>query len=1004
MSGYGESQIGNRWKGYYLTAYGIAVKHGFVGTEAEWLESLTGAKGESVVIDYDDETRVLSWRYTDEEESKKKILFDFNAMRDEIEDGVVAETLERVTAAEEAAAAAKTNIEQLNAKSKEYYDDVGANTALVQTKAQEANQDRLLAAQYAEAAGNEAFNAGKAQTAAEIARDAATEQSEDAEAWAVGERDGVPVESSDETFENNARFYAEEAADSAVAARTQKTQASNFAQKAEAWAAGTKNGTIVESNDAAYKNNARFYAEEAKDIAEKERKKATTAVRLEAGGELPDRLEWRGLVVGDKKVIAFAYSSGLTGGYSEDGVNWDKITFPGNYLAYGVYGNGKFLVARGFSVYCSEDNGKTWQYLSSVSNANPSGFAYGNGCFVAMSTAYNHFWMWSEDGKVWHETTKQEISDYKAVWSGTKFIAICLNGNNAVSSADGKTWTTLPNLPISAKWNNGVYGGGKTVFTIAQEDNRTICSTNGTTWQVGTMPSTAIWTNAAYGDGRFVAVAQDNAQAAWSENGLTWTAVEMPYSAKWAAVAYTGDRFIAIAENDERVAFSYDGESWYGGAEIMTGDGVEASDRVYRAIKGQEWKKDRKDLLVAGKQTLPVIPQGIIGGASGFIVFPSGAKVAYSGQGAVWEEIAVEGGISGGTAFNIDQGISFGSGRVFYKGFILVGGNKVRVSHDGKEWTEISMPSNANWSGGALNASRMIVISSNSNKAAIRYRTSTTWTEKELPSVGNWKHIACNNGATFVAVENSPSGKIAYSTDYGNTWTEIEEAGSIRRGYGLVWGNGKFVSVGNYNAVSYSTDGITWTQSNTISGMNTNDKKIVFGAGKFVVIQCNSNVAAWSEDGVTWKTVDLPIDSSWKGIAYSNGKFVAVSGKQDETVYSLDGETWHCMPVSLTNGEGENMAEEVYKAIGSPALSEGGRYVGIGTSGTSAKVEMSFGFVPELVLIEGDGKSVRLMRHQNSANGLTVEWKDKTVRWYAANAEAQLNKTGATYCYTAFGR
>ena len=29
------------WSGYYLTAYGIAVKHGYTGTEEQWLESLT---------------------------------------------------------------------------------------------------------------------------------------------------------------------------------------------------------------------------------------------------------------------------------------------------------------------------------------------------------------------------------------------------------------------------------------------------------------------------------------------------------------------------------------------------------------------------------------------------------------------------------------------------------------------------------------------------------------------------------------------------------------------------------------------------------------------------------------------------------------------------------------------------------------------------------------------------------------------------------------------------
>ena len=39
------SENGSPWQGYYLTAYGIAVKHGFPGTETEWLESLKGTPG-----------------------------------------------------------------------------------------------------------------------------------------------------------------------------------------------------------------------------------------------------------------------------------------------------------------------------------------------------------------------------------------------------------------------------------------------------------------------------------------------------------------------------------------------------------------------------------------------------------------------------------------------------------------------------------------------------------------------------------------------------------------------------------------------------------------------------------------------------------------------------------------------------------------------------------------------------------------------------------------------
>lgn len=37
-------------QGYYLSAYGIAVKHGFEGTEKEWLETLKGAQGKGFVV------------------------------------------------------------------------------------------------------------------------------------------------------------------------------------------------------------------------------------------------------------------------------------------------------------------------------------------------------------------------------------------------------------------------------------------------------------------------------------------------------------------------------------------------------------------------------------------------------------------------------------------------------------------------------------------------------------------------------------------------------------------------------------------------------------------------------------------------------------------------------------------------------------------------------------------------------------------------------------------
>lgn len=57
--------VGTPWRGYYLTAYGIAVNHGFAGTEAEWLASLKGDrgdKGEPALMRYDPESGYLQWQ------------------------------------------------------------------------------------------------------------------------------------------------------------------------------------------------------------------------------------------------------------------------------------------------------------------------------------------------------------------------------------------------------------------------------------------------------------------------------------------------------------------------------------------------------------------------------------------------------------------------------------------------------------------------------------------------------------------------------------------------------------------------------------------------------------------------------------------------------------------------------------------------------------------------------------------------------------------------------
>lgn len=98
--------------------------------------------------------------------------------------------------------------------------------------------------------------------AAEKQLEECIENNKNAEAWARGTKAGVPVTSSDEQYHNNARYYAEGAADSADASQRSAEDSQDSAEDAEAWAIGQRNGTAVPSSDRTYHNNSKYYAEQ----------------------------------------------------------------------------------------------------------------------------------------------------------------------------------------------------------------------------------------------------------------------------------------------------------------------------------------------------------------------------------------------------------------------------------------------------------------------------------------------------------------------------------------------------------------------------------------------------------------------------------------------------------------------------------------------------------------------------------------------------------------------
>lgn len=127
------------------------------------------------------------------------------------------------------------------------------------TTAQSAKTDAVDASTNA---ASSATNASNSASAAALSAQTASDKAEDAEAIAFGTRNGVDVSSSDPCYNNNAKYYSEQASDAASDAAQSASDTQDLVDDAEAWATGQKQGTDVPSTDPTYHNNAKYYAEQ----------------------------------------------------------------------------------------------------------------------------------------------------------------------------------------------------------------------------------------------------------------------------------------------------------------------------------------------------------------------------------------------------------------------------------------------------------------------------------------------------------------------------------------------------------------------------------------------------------------------------------------------------------------------------------------------------------------------------------------------------------------------
>ena len=247
MSGYGNTKIGTEWRGYYITAYGIAVKHGFQGTEEEWLKSLKGDGGEPIVIRYDETAQQLQWKY--ESDTQWQELLSLSELQGDVVSQTLAAAQSAKTAAEAAQSAAETAAQT-----------TGADAAAAKSGAATATEKAAAAAASAKTATDAA---GEAQTAESSAKGYASTSGTNATAAAQSATDA-----------RGAKTAAETAASTATSAKTAAQTAETNAKASETAAAGSKTAAATSASKA---EGAQAAAESAKTAAESAKTAAESA-------------------------------------------------------------------------------------------------------------------------------------------------------------------------------------------------------------------------------------------------------------------------------------------------------------------------------------------------------------------------------------------------------------------------------------------------------------------------------------------------------------------------------------------------------------------------------------------------------------------------------------------------------------------------------------------------------------------------------------------------------
>jgi hypothetical protein len=228
--------------------------------------------------------------------------------------------------------------------------------------------------------------------------------------------------------------------------------------------------------------------------------------------------------------------------------------------------------------------------------------------------------------------------------------------------------------------------------------------------------------------------------------------------------------------------------------------------------------------------------------------------------------------------------------------FVAVGDrDTILTSPDGTNWTRRSARTGGNMNGVTCLDGLFVAVG---DQGIVSSPDGAAWTSRLAPAFVGLKSVAARPGL-FVAVGGTGDSTrgTTWSSPDGITWTPHTTPVLTLGDRGLLWSvtcsNGLFVAVGEYDllpqrgqSIITSADGVTWTvrrdapYEGAVYG-------VTFGNGRFIAVGDGGFYS--SIDGTSWSLSATLVGGYYAAVTYQGGRFVAVGGQDDAVLLRAAG-------------------------------------------------------------------------------------------------------------------